>query len=236
MQAPPYPIDFRRALADALPGETAALSPEVVDLLELHARLLLHWNRRYGLTSITDPAEIVRRHIAEPLAALPFVGAGDRIVDLGSGGGVPGVPLHVARLSRRGMAGREPDAAGARRTALALVESSSKKALFLEAVVAGLHLEGVRVVERHVRRAADLADLAPVGVFTTRAIPAPARIVEWLPELLAPGGRGLLFLGEEAATGAEQAALRRGLVIVRRQLLEGTRASFLLVLAKPEGS
>jgi 16S rRNA (guanine527-N7)-methyltransferase len=236
VQAPPYPIDFRRALADALPGEAAALSPEVIDLLELHARLLLHWNRRYGLTSITDPAEMVRRHIAEPLAALPYVGAGDRIVDLGSGGGVPGVPLHVARLSTGGTAGRETDATSAGRTALALVESSSKKALFLEAVVAGLHLKGVRVVERHARRAADLTDLTPVDVFTARAIPSPARVVEWLPELLAPGGRGLLFLGEEAATGAEQAALRKGLVIVRRQLLEGRRASFLLVLARPDRS
>ena len=58
---------------------------------------LLHWNRRVNLTAITDPLEAVEKHLVDSLTLLPLVGEKERVLDLGSGGGLPGIPLKIAR-------------------------------------------------------------------------------------------------------------------------------------------
>lgn len=62
---------------------------------------LLRWNRTHNLTAITDPAEGVEKHLVDSLTLLPLLEGGERLLDLGSGGGFPGLPLKVARPDLR---------------------------------------------------------------------------------------------------------------------------------------
>ena len=207
-------------------------------MLERYAALLMRWNSRFGLTSIREPREIVRRHFAEPLVALPFVGPGHRLLDFGAGAGAPGLPLHIGRL---GVENHVGEGKGDRQRGdqggggdLILVESSQKKASFLESVIGSVGVPRVCVLARRIRKPSELLHVGQVDAFAMRAVQEPESRIAWLPELLRPSGVGLLFLGREAAGRAEYLAPALGLEIVSRRLLPKSRASYLLVLRRPE--
>lgn len=97
-----------------------------------YVELLAKWNRTYNLTAIRDPLGMVQQHLLDSLAVLPHLplpAAGARIVDAGSGAGLPGVPLALVRPQWR----------------VALVEANQKKAAFLRQVAIELHLHNVEV-------------------------------------------------------------------------------------------
>ncbi|MDF2459837.1 MAG: putative Ribosomal small subunit methyltransferase [Nitrospira sp.] len=96
-----------------------------------HLRELLRWNKTTNLTSITDPYEIIGKHFVDSLAALvavefPFEG---HVIDVGSGGGFPGIPLKIVRQDLR----------------LTLIEPSHKKSSFLRSVIGILQLRDVYI-------------------------------------------------------------------------------------------
>ncbi|HRD94634.1 MAG TPA: 16S rRNA (guanine(527)-N(7))-methyltransferase RsmG, partial [Accumulibacter sp.] len=93
-----------------------------------YAALLTKWNRTYQLTALRDPSLAVSHHLLDSLAVLPFVG-GESLLDVGSGGGMPGIPLAIARPELR----------------VVLVDSNSKKAAFLQQVAIELGLANIAV-------------------------------------------------------------------------------------------
>jgi 16S rRNA (guanine527-N7)-methyltransferase len=92
--------------------------------------LLEHWNRAYNLTAVRDPVEMVTRHLLDSLSVLPWV-RGQRLLDAGSGAGLPGVPVAIAR----------PD------LDVTLLDSSGKKVRFLNHVRRELGLQNVHPVQ-----------------------------------------------------------------------------------------
>lgn len=95
-----------------------------------HALELLQWNRVTNLTTITDPLEVAIKHDVDALAAAPWIGDGVRVLDAGSGGGFPGIPLNIVR----------------RDLAVTMVDSVRKKISFLKHVIRSLGLEGIEAV------------------------------------------------------------------------------------------
>src|SRR5260370_16782892 len=73
-----------------------SLSPAQLKLLGRHVDLLLRWNKSINLTSITDPEEVVEKHVLDSLALVPVLPSGS-LLDAGSGGGFPGIPGAIAR-------------------------------------------------------------------------------------------------------------------------------------------
>ncbi|MGA7799592.1 MAG: 16S rRNA (guanine(527)-N(7))-methyltransferase RsmG [Gammaproteobacteria bacterium] len=104
------------------------LTAEMQVLLLQFVALLAKWNRVYNLTSVRKPPDMITRHILDSLAALPYV-RGPQVLDIGTGAGLPGIPLAVARP--------EWD--------LVLLDSSGKKLRFVRQVVTELGLPNVRV-------------------------------------------------------------------------------------------
>ena len=142
---------------------------KLLDYLDLLAK----WNRTYNLTAVRDPADMVARHLLDSLAILPFV-HGRSLADLGSGAGLPGIPLAIAR----------PD------IAVTLVESNGKKARFLREAVRSLPLANVAVVQARVQDTTGAFD-----TITARAFASLPDMLAWGGHLLAPGGRWLALKG-----------------------------------------
>jgi 16S rRNA (guanine527-N7)-methyltransferase len=155
---------------------------------------LLAMNELMNLTAIKDPAEAWTRHAFDALTLLPLLAdlkPGARLVDVGSGGGVPAIPIAIAR----------PD------LKLTLVESTQKKAAFLTAVAKALGLGNVSVRAQR----AELLGMAELrGVFdvaTARAVGRIAMLAPLTAPLVKPGGRVLLVKGQRADEELEEATL-----------------------------
>ncbi|MBZ4038087.1 16S rRNA (guanine(527)-N(7))-methyltransferase RsmG [Novilysobacter selenitireducens] len=166
-----------------------ALETPLLDYLSL----LLRWNRTYNLTAVRDPREMVTKHLLDSLAMHPYVdglaGAGGALADLGTGAGLPGIPLAIAKPGLRVM----------------LVESAGKKARFMREAVRQLKLADVQVAESRIE-ALDMP--GAFDAITARALATLPLLVEWGGPLLKPDGRLLAMKGVEPAE--EIAALPEG--------------------------
>jgi 16S rRNA (guanine527-N7)-methyltransferase len=196
-------------LEDAIAARAAAagigLEPPAIFSLAAHARAVMRANERLHLTTVLDPAAFVERHLGESFegAGLVDSGAAGTLLDLGSGNGYPGLPLAVARP----------------RLEAVLAEASAKKAAFLREIIAGAGFSSVRVLERQVQRAADLAEVAGgLRLIATRATGGWDRILPRLASLLAPAGEMLVWAGEDLETVRRRVAWKRFRLIDRRPL------------------
>jgi 16S rRNA (guanine527-N7)-methyltransferase len=153
-----------------------ALPDQARVAIDGHVRLLLAWTRAINLTSIRDPAEVALRHVVDSLTALPWLRSRSvtRLLDLGSGGGFPGIPLAAA----------EPA------VEVSLAEPTRKKARFLETAVTEIGLAGrvAVVAARAEELARDPAGRGRWDAVTARAVASSAELVELAFPLLAPGG------------------------------------------------
>jgi len=120
--------------------------------LDAYVALLAKWNRTYNLTAIREPERMVTHHLLDALAVLPHLPQRERlhVLDVGAGGGVPGLPLAIARPQ----------------WTVALVDSSHKKATFLAQAAAELRLSNVTAAATRVE---DYAPAAPFDVVISRA-------------------------------------------------------------------
>jgi 16S rRNA (guanine527-N7)-methyltransferase len=154
------------ALGIALDEAAIARLLDYVDLLE-------RWNAAYNLTAVRDPAEMVTRHLVDSLAILPHV-SGATLADLGSGAGLPGIPLAIAAPTR----------------ATQLVDSNGKKARFLREAVRRLDLKHVRVAESRVEDVTGTFDC-----ITARAFASLGDMLGWGGHLLTDDGIWLAMKG-----------------------------------------
>lgn len=167
------------------------LSEEQHAQLARYLDLLLQANQRMNLTRITDRAAAEVQHVGDSLTVLPFLPPGAiRIADVGSGGGVPGIPLAIARPDARVM----------------LVESTKKKAAFLKAAVAELGLANVSVSEWRAEDVGRSNSRETFDVAVARAVATLDWLVEWCLPLVKTGGKLLAMKGARAAIEVPAAA------------------------------
>ena len=137
--------------------------------------LLDKWNRTYNLTAVRDPADMIPRHLLDSLSILAFIDD-TRVVDLGTGAGLPGIPLAVARGDLR----------------LTLIDSNAKKIRFLRQVVHELQLTNVTLVHE---RAEQWRPAQGFPVLTARAFDSIPDMLARCRHLAAPGARFLAMKG-----------------------------------------
>ena len=166
-------------------GLDAALAEPLLAYLALLAR----WNATYNLTAIRDPREMLVKHLLDSLAMHAHLDGIGNLADLGTGPGLPGIPLAIAR----------PD------LQVVLVESNGKKARFLREAVRQLKLANVQVAESRIEA---LDRPGAFDAITARALATLPQILEFGGHLLAPGGKLLAMKGMRP--DEEIAALPRG--------------------------
>ena len=137
--------------------------------------LLDKWNRVYNLTAVRDAERMVSHHLLDSLAAVPYF-QGETVLDVGSGGGLPGVPLAIARPDLR----------------VTLIDSIAKKTAFLLQAKAELGLSNLHVVTGRVE---DFRPEAGFDVITSRAFSDLREFVTLTRHLLGTGGRWLAMKG-----------------------------------------
>ena len=157
---------------DALALATPGLAERLLDYLGL----LDKWNRVYNLTAVRDPREMLRRHLLDSLARHASVDAGANLADLGTGPGLPGIPLALALPTLQ----------------VSLVESNGKKARFLREAVRALGLGNARVLEA---RAEAVPESGAYAQITARALDRLAGILAVGGHLLAADGVLLAMKG-----------------------------------------
>ena len=163
----------------------AALAAPLLEYLALLAR----WNQTYNLTAIRDPREMVAKHLLDSLAMHPFVADVGTLADLGTGAGLPGIPLAIARPALQ----------------VTLVESNGKKSRFMREALRQLGLVNARVVESRIEA---FAAPGQFDAITARALATLPLILELGGHLLKPHGKLLAMKGAHPAE--EIAALPAG--------------------------
>jgi len=195
---PVLPPGYDDALDDGLAALGVSLDAAGRAVIAGHVRLLLAWSGSINLTAIRDPRDVAVAHVLDSLSALEAarqLGA-TRLLDLGSGGGFPGIPLAVALGGGEGTL---------------LVEATRKKARFLETVVAATGLAGLVMVaaDRAEDVARDQRHRGVWGLVTARAVAGLAELVELAFPLLVEGGS--LFAWKRGDIDRESAAAERAI-------------------------
>jgi len=167
--------DLEQRIGGTLQSFAAELPDGSIPRLAAFLRMLARWNQAYNLTSVRDPAEMVTRHLGDSLTALPFI-AGDRLLDIGAGAGLPGIPLAIALPACR----------------VTLLDSQVKKARFLRQAIGELRLANAEVVHSRVE---DYQPVQPFETIICRAFASLADFVAAAAPLLAPGGRLVAMKG-----------------------------------------
>jgi 16S rRNA (guanine527-N7)-methyltransferase len=183
--------------------EQAGFPLERTPLLDAYIALVRRHSRSLGLVSPSDLDRFERRHIHDSLRVLPLLerlpaGPG---IDVGSGAGLPGIPLAIAAPSRHWR----------------LLEPRAKRAAFLEEVVRSLDLD-CDVLRLRAEDAAERPDLVRRhAVATARAVAPPHRAFELLRPLVAPGGVSIVFAGPRAQAPPQAEEWDEGLLIIRAE-------------------
>lgn len=195
---PTLPAAYDAALDTGLAALGLTLRPEARAAIDGQARLLLAWTTAINLTGIRDPAAVALAHVVDSLSAVVLLRdlSVDRFVDLGSGGGYPGLPIAAALPAARAL----------------LLEPIAKKAAFLSVVAAATGLADTveAVPVRAEALAADARHRGRWPAVTARAVAALADLVEIAFPLLAPGGS--LVAWKRGDLTAELAAAERAVI------------------------
>ncbi len=172
--------DWRKRIARRARRANVDLQPEQTTLHAEFLALLSAWNERMNLTSLSDRDQAVDRLILEPAAAARLLQTASSLLDVGSGGGSPAIPLKVQL----------------RHASLCMVESKMRKGAFLREAVRKLGLENVRVESRRFEELLTDASIhESCDVVTIRAVRVQLGTLVAMQAFLKPGGRLALFRG-----------------------------------------
>ena len=162
-------------------GLSEAQQEKLLDYLAL----LNKWNKVYNLTAVRDPMEMMTLHVLDSLAAVPAFKDAQNVLDVGAGGGLPGVVLAIARPDMK----------------VSMIDIVHKKTAFLNQVKAELELSNVTVYTKKVQ---ELQVKTPYDVITSRAFADLSDFVNWSGHLLAEGGQFIALKGTAPAEERER--------------------------------
>jgi 16S rRNA (guanine527-N7)-methyltransferase len=161
-------INLIRQLQQGLQSLDVELSDDQQTRLMSFVELLVKWNRVYNLTAVRDPVQMLHRHILDSLSVLPYL-TGTRIIDIGAGAGIPGIPLAIAQPGNQ----------------FVLVDSNRKKTRFMQQVKTDLALGNIEVFHSRVE------NFQPEQLFDSvisRAFTSLKQMAQWSSHLVKQEG------------------------------------------------
>jgi 16S rRNA (guanine527-N7)-methyltransferase len=166
------------ALEQGLRDLTLGVPANAQQKLLHYLHLIVKWNKHFNLSGITAIQEMVPLHLLDSLAVLPYL-EGERILDIGSGAGLPGIPLAIANPDKN----------------FVLLDSNGKKTRFLFQVKVALELSNVEIINARVDEYLSTADTGEFSLITCRAFSSLSSIVKMIEKPLAGGTKLLAMKG-----------------------------------------
>jgi len=163
-------------LTDGIAEMNLVVDAAQQDKLMAYLQLMHKWNSVYNLTSLRDPMQMVTHHLLDSLAAVPAFAGARNVLDVGAGGGLPGIVLAITRPDMK----------------LAMIDTVHKKTAFLTQVKAELGLANATV---HTMKVQDLTVREKFDVITSRAFADLSDFINWSGHLLAEGGKFIALKG-----------------------------------------
>lgn len=205
-------MNASQTLGESLAAMGLALEPRRQASLLAYLDLLGKWNKTYNLTAIHEPERMLTHHLLDSLVILPHVGPGP-LLDVGSGAGLPGIPLAIAR----------PE------LAVTVTDASQKKCGFMQQAAIELGLANVTVLHVRIEQMRDAAGFPQI---VSRAFSDLTEFVQLTRHLLAPGGEWLAMKG---LYPNEEIALLKGARVKRDEKLHvpGLDADRHLIVLEP---
>jgi 16S rRNA (guanine527-N7)-methyltransferase len=168
------------SLVDGARALSIPLSDAQTDKLLDYLALMVKWNTVYNLTAVRDPAQMVVQHLLDSLSAVPAFAGARRVLDVGAGGGLPGIVLAIWAAEA------QPE------MRIAMIDTVHKKTAFLTQVKGELNLSNVEV---HTGRVEQWKAPHDFDVITSRAFAELSDFVTWSGHLLAAGGKFIALKG-----------------------------------------
>jgi 16S rRNA (guanine527-N7)-methyltransferase len=165
-----------QVLAEGIAEMGLAVSPVQQEKLMDYLALMFKWNSIYNLTSLRDPMQMVTHHLLDSLAAVPAFAGAANVLDVGSGGGLPGIVLAIVRPDMK----------------VSMIDTVHKKTAFLTQVKAELGLANVTIYTMRVEQL-EVSD--KFDVITSRAFADLSDFVNWSSHLLAEQGTYIALKG-----------------------------------------
>jgi 16S rRNA (guanine527-N7)-methyltransferase len=167
---------LQELLAEGIQEMAVEVSPVQLEQLMDYLALMFKWNSVYNLTSLRDPVQMVTHHLLDSLAAVPAFKGAVNVLDVGAGGGLPGIVLAIVRPDMK----------------VSMIDTVHKKTAFLNQVKAELGLANVTVYTMQVQQ---LQVSDKFDVITSRAFADLSDFVNWSSHLLAEGGSYIALKG-----------------------------------------
>lgn len=205
---------MKSLLQTALQQNALTLNEAAIDKLVRYLELLHTWNRVFNLTSITEPREMVYLHIIDSLLTAPFL-SGSRFLDVGSGAGLPGIPLAILYPEHY----------------WTLLDKNNKKTRFMTQVIAELGLKNVQAV--HARAEEFHPDDCFDGILS-RAYATLALFIKTTRHLICKNGTFIAMKGKYPQDEIAEIASLAGEVNVTPVTMQGMKLDRHIVCIKPE--
>ena len=193
---------MRRRLREGASALQLDLPDAQVDKLLDYLALLQKWNAVYNLTAVRDPGQMLTQHLLDCMAALPAFTGASRVLDVGSGGGLPGLVIAIwAQHAEPGMR-------------VEMIDTVHKKTAFLTQARSELGLDNAKI---HTGRVEQFDSPEKFDVITSRAFAELSDFINWSGHLLKDSGRMIALKGQARQT--EKESLPAGWKIVQLQAL-----------------
>ncbi len=154
-----------------------------------YMNLLIEWNQKINLTAIIDPEEIIRKHFVDSLTILPYIEKNQKIIDIGTGAGFPGIPLKIVR----------PE------TNFTLLDSLNKRILFLEEIIKELNLEKIEAIHGRAEEYININNKREkYDIAVSRAVAELPTLLEYLLAYVKVGGKCICMKGPKAMEEIEK--------------------------------
>lgn len=180
--------EFKQEIKNKAEKIEIMLDDKQIEQFYKYMELLLEWNEKINLTAITDPKEIILKHFIDSLTIEKQIKQGEKLIDVGTGAGFPGIPLKIVR----------PD------VEITLLDSLNKRINFLNEVIAELKLERIETIHSRVEEAGkNKRYREKFDIATSRAVANLTTLSEYLLPLVAVGGRAICMKGPDIETEIE---------------------------------
>lgn len=196
-------MDFNKKLNEKLKLININISEDEIENFKIYMELLLEWNEKINLTAITDENDIVLKHFVDSLTIKKYISENEKIIDIGTGAGFPGIPLAIMNKNNE----------------ITLMDSLNKRIVFLNDVIDKLKLNNVKAIHS---RAEELArnknHREKYDVAVSRAVANLSTLVEYMLPFVRIGGKCICMKGpniEEELKNAKKAIKELGGEVIK---------------------